>query len=109
MTEIILYTLAGMWAVGADGAVVYLIFDSFNSLVFRTFSALILIPLWAICGLGPIALIHHKNGPILATLLKSEWQCTSSHKEQSTSFVASGNVMIPITSTNDVCDSFGRR
>lgn len=92
MTEIILYTLAGMWAVGAAGAVVYLIFDSFNSLVFRTFSALIL-----------------KNGPILATLLKSEWQCTSSHKEQSTSFVASGNVMIPITSTNDVCDSFGRR
>lgn len=106
----LLYLLAAMWAIGtiwlAAGAVLEL-----TSTPLEAIGAwCIVLPLWALIGVGPIALIHHENGPELATLLKSEWQCAASHQVTSTAYVNSGgNVMTPIESSSTVCDLYSRK
>lgn len=39
---------------------------------------------------------------------KREWTCAASHREPVTTYDRSGNVMVPITSYQRVCDSYGR-
>lgn len=43
------------------------------------------------------------------TLVKAEWNCTASHEETTTFYNKVGNVMVPMTTTNDVCDKYERR
>lgn len=97
-----------MWAIGSFGVIAYCLYDMIESIPGRIIGALIAIPIWVFFGLTPMALIHHEEGPQLATLLKSDWHCASSHQETNTTYVQSGKVMVPITSTTDVCDVYGR-
>ena len=41
-------------------------------------------------------------------LRKDEWTCIQSHKESVTTYVKSGEVMVPIATWHDVCDIYGR-
>jgi hypothetical protein len=108
MGTTLLYLLAAAWAVGTLGGVFMFLRDMCETAIGRVFGACIGVPIWAVLGLGPVALVQHESGPVLATLLKSEWRCTASHAETTTSFVKSGDVMVPITSTTNVCDAYGR-
>jgi len=40
---------------------------------------------------------------------KREWACSASHREPTTTYVKSGNVMIPVTSHHTVCDLYARK
>lgn len=40
------------------------------------------------------------------TLKKAEWHCTASHPETTTTYVMSGKIAIPITTTNTVCNQW---
>ena len=42
-------------------------------------------------------------------LTKADWTCTASVREQSTTYVKSGPVMNPITSTYDACVEYRRK
>lgn len=44
------------------------------------------------------------------SLRKDTWGCTASHVETSTTLVNYGNnVLVPVTSTDNVCDQWSRR
>jgi len=103
------YVLATLWAVGLFAVCVYFTQDICNTNIGKFFTACLLLPIWVIMGLAPFAFIHHQTGDVEATLLKSEWQCSGGHNETSTSFVQSGKVMVPITSTHFVCDQYNRK
>lgn len=104
----VLYTLAAMWALGTAGVAIYFVVEEVTFAITKVIVTLLLIPMWFVIGVIPLTYVHEKSGPKLATLLKSEWQCVNSHSEQSTTYVQSGKVMVPVTSTTDVCDAYGR-
>lgn len=108
---IILYALAGFWAIGITGGFWWIIFtdEVFDNWVARFFALCIATPIWLLLTLYPFALVHQESGPTLATLLKSEWHCTGSKMVQSTTYSLVGNVMVPITSTSDVCVKYERK
>lgn len=106
---IALYILAAMWAIGALGGAAVLAYTLSESWPARAIWSLILIPVWALAGLGPLLIIHSETGPVLATLQKSEWVCAASHTSTSTSYVMVGRVATPVTSESQVCDQYVRR
>lgn len=105
---VILYVLAAMWAIGTLIVVGYFLNDMCDTRIGTAVGWCVVLPLWVLMGLGPIAFIKHESGPELASLLKSDWQCTAAHQETSTTYVSSGKVLTPITSTSTVCDQYGR-
>ena len=105
---IIVWILGAMWAVGSLAAIGYFLFDMCETKPGLVVGWLLGIPIWTLCGLGPLALINHESGPQLATLLKSEWHCSSAHEETTTTYVQVGKAMVPSTSTTSVCDAYGR-
>lgn len=67
--------------------------------------------LWPACCLLaalPWAMVSSDQSPDI-TLKKSEWACTESINRATTTYVRSGNVMVPITSNSQVCDQYSRR
>lgn len=46
--------------------------------------------------------------PILATLKKSEWECTASHTERYTTTMLIGKITVPMQNTRTVCDRYER-
>lgn len=40
------------------------------------------------------------------SLKKSEWTCTHSHRVTTTTYVMSGKVIVPITTTDNICDNY---
>lgn len=56
----------------------------------------------------PWTIIEQETGPDLTTLKKGEWVCTAKHTTTSTTYVQSGNVMVPMVSEIDVCDQYTR-
>lgn len=42
-------------------------------------------------------------------LRSSQWRCAKSHKSQSTALIPAGKVMMPVTTTQQVCDRYERR
>lgn len=105
------YILAAAFAVGLLGATVALTRMAAEDFGFigGGICAALVGPLAALLAAAPFALIAHESGPKLATLLQSDWQCTAAHQETTTSYVQTGKVMVPVTSTSNVCDSYGRR
>ena len=57
---------------------------------------------------GGAAIITYKPGPTF-TLSRADWTCVKSHQVESTAYVKSGSVMVPITSTSEECDNYVRR
>lgn len=57
----------------------------------------------------PWTLIAQEQSPDLATLKKNEWFCTAHHTVVTTTMVMSGKVMVPVTSSHQVCDQYNRR
>lgn len=108
---ILCYVLATLWALGLLGCVIWGCLNDFmfDSWIGRTIWLLICLPLWVTFGLGPFALIEHEAGPVEATLLKSEWQCSASHQETATSMIMVGKVMVPTTITSNVCDQYNKK
>lgn len=104
----ILYALASMWALGTLAACLYVCFDMADSVLGRVAALCVLLPMWVVLGLVPFAVIQHEHGPELATLLRSEWHCASSHQETTTTFVMAGKVTVPATTTSEVCDVYAR-
>lgn len=107
-TQIILYSLATMWACGTFVGMCYMVYDIFHGVAGRFVGALIGLPLWAALGFYPFAFIPHASGPVLAKLLESEWQCSSSHAETSTFYHQIGNTLVPLSTTTNVCDVYSR-
>jgi hypothetical protein len=106
--SILFYILGAMWAIGSLSVGACMVNDTCNSRHERVVGWLILLPFWAIVGVGPLELIRYESGPELATLLRSEWHCSAAHQETSTTYVKSGDVLVPMTSTSNVCDQYGR-
>lgn len=106
----VLYALAGLFTIGCVvgplGCAVYVFRDGE-----RMIAALIFFIVWPVaCLLGalPWGLIADAKSPDLATLKKSDWICSASHPETTTTYVKSGNVLTPITSHRQVCDQYSR-
>ena len=55
----------------------------------------------------PFVIYADSQSPTFS-LKKSDWGCSHTHIEQSTTYVMSGQVMIPITSQENVCDQYSR-
>lgn len=66
-------------------------------------------PIGVLLAVLPWAFWGQQTSPTLATLKKNEWFCTQSHPVTTTTYVQSSRVMVPITSTNRVCDQYNRR
>jgi hypothetical protein len=107
----ILYFLAVLWAGGTLGACIAMGMDRYvaDTAIGKTIFFAIVLPVWCILGVGPIFLIKHETGPELAVLLRSDWECSASHNVTSTTYVQSGKIMVPMTSTHSVCDLYGRK
>jgi hypothetical protein len=45
----------------------------------------------------------------LVTLKKNAWQCLGSHESTTTTFIQSGSTQIPVNTTVQVCDVYGRK
>ena len=101
------YTLAGLWAAGTLGVMVYMISALAGDVVGKLVGHAIGIPIWVLLGLGPIAVVHHESGPSFE-LLRPEWACTATHVETTTTYIQSGNVMVPSTTSHTVCDAYAR-
>lgn len=106
---IALYILAVMWAIGSGTGAAIAVSEVFDSWFSRALWALVIIPMWAMVGLGPLLVVHSETGPVLATLQKSEWVCGASHTSTSTSYVIVGKAATPVTSESQVCDQYVRR
>ena len=48
------------------------------------------------------------QSPTIA-LRKTEWECTGTRQESTTTYVQSGKVMVPITTYHDVCVEYTKR
>lgn len=106
---IILYGLAGLWAIGTLGALVFMMFDTIQSWMGACVYWCICLPLWVIMGLGPIALLKQESGPELAVLLESEWKCTAAHTTSVPITNMVGKVPVTTMSTQTVCDQYNRK
>ena len=42
-------------------------------------------------------------------LYKNQWTCSQSHREDTTMYVQTGKVLVPITSHDKVCDQWTRK
>lgn len=42
-------------------------------------------------------------------LYKNQWTCSQSHREDTTMYVQSGKVLVPVTSHEKVCDQWTRK
>lgn len=103
------YALMLMWFLGCLGALwamLYYLWDE-GSHVATIVLGLIGVPAALVIGALPYGLYLDSSGPTIE-LQKSEWSCTRAHKETTTSYVMSGKVMVPITTTDDVCDAYER-
>lgn len=102
------YALAALWAAGTFGACLFTLMDDVFSGAAKAVGSAILLPVWVLFGLGPLAVIQHESGPELTTLLKSEWHCAASHSETSTTYMMVGKVLVPSVHTTNVCDLYAR-
>lgn len=105
-----LYALAALWAIGCiHGALLFTVFmfDDEGPAV-GVVCGCISIPLAVILALVPFAMISDSNDPHMS-LNKTEWVCMNSRTIPVTTYVKSGNVMVPITSYQKVCDQYNRK
>jgi hypothetical protein len=65
-------------------------------------------PIGCLFATLPWAFISEQKSPDLATLKKNEWRCSTSHTVVSTTYVMSGKVMIPITSSHQECNQYDK-
>lgn len=110
----IVYTLSALWSIGCAGAFI----AGFRAVWSEHYGgfpwgAMLMLfglglPLCFIMGILPWSFIAYEQSPTLATLKKSEWVCTAEHPETTTTYIQSGKVMVPMTSTHMVCDQYGR-
>ncbi len=71
------------------------------------FISVAIIALIGFCIIAPFAIWKDSQRPTFE-LKKDDWTCARAHQEQTTTYVKSGSVMIPVTSTYDVCDMYKR-
>jgi hypothetical protein len=100
-----LYVLSAMWALGLLAGLLFMIFEC-ETVLGRIFMTLVGLPVLVLLAGLPFAFIVHETGPVLVTLLKSEWHCSASHQETTTTYIQVGKVMVPSTTTHDVCDQY---
>lgn len=102
---IIVYILAGLWSLGCLIGLLALcasmVFDYggpnwFGLALSLTFG----IPVAFLLGIAPWALLAYQASPDLVTLKKVDWACSAS--VESTTYVQSGNVLVPVTSEDCV-------
>jgi hypothetical protein len=110
MIEVFLTILGTMWFIGCFGLPLYGVLTLWNDGENGMALALLLIgwPIGVFMGALPWAFYADAQDPHLS-LNKTEWVCTSRHSQTTTTFVMSGKVMIPITSTRQVCDQYTHR
>jgi hypothetical protein len=106
----IFYVLAAMWTLGCIGAVIAVtgLLWTDGSRIPAFLCLATGLPVAVVCGALPWVIAADEAGPDLATLTKDEWRCTAQHTRTSTSYIMSGKVLVPVTSTHEVCDQYGR-
>lgn len=107
---VVLYILAAMFSLGCAAATVWLLYTLWQeeSPVAAVIAGLIGVPLAVFLVALPFFIIAKRNSPVLATLHKGEWTCTAMHHATTTTYVMSGKVLIPITTSHSVCDEYRR-
>jgi len=66
-------------------------------------------PITIVIGALPWLAYADSQSPVLATLHKNEWLCAASHSVTTTTYVKSSNVLVPMTTTHQVCDQYARK
>lgn len=100
----VLNTLAYFWAIGTFLILVCIFFEMAEGILEKLVTFFIGVPVWCLFAAMPFGYIEYVRGPKLATLLKSEWQCTTQHIEPT--FSTSGKVLVP--AATPVCDVYER-
>jgi hypothetical protein len=102
--------LAVMWSAGCFGLPLWAAWSLWDDYEQGMAIAVLLIgwPLAVIVGILPWAAYADSQDPHIS-LNKTEWVCTARHSMTTTTFVMSGKVMVPITSTHQVCDQYNRK
>lgn len=78
----------------------------------KALSLLLLCIVWPLCiilAFIPWQFYIQEKSPDLVTLKKNEWFCSQQHSEVTTSMIMTGKVMVPVTTTHEVCDQYNRR
>lgn len=112
----IIYTLSALWSIGCLALFLFIL----KQVVFPGYGegpnwlgiVMVLglaLPIIVLIGLLPWAYIEYDKSPDLATLKKAEWWCSVEHPETTTTYVQSGKVMVPVTTTTMVCDQYNKR
>lgn len=83
-------------------------FDFLMDKVMPWFVGLILVVAVGMVLLIPVALYAEYKAEKFY-LRKDQWTCTASRLETSTTYIQSGNVMVPITSTHKHCTQWSER
>ena len=105
------YLLTTLWSLGCFGLPLWAAWslwdDGDNGLAVAI--GLMAWPIGCLLAVLPWAFISEAQSSDLATLKKNEWFCSQSHPVTTTTYVKSGSVMVPVTSTHQVCDQYNRR
>lgn len=106
-----IYLLSALWSIGCIGLVVWCVvwlFDEEGPLI-AFFIGCVALPIGVLLAVLPWAAIEDASSPDLVTLKKNAWFCSASHTVVTTTMVASGKVMVPVTTSHQVCDRYDRR
>jgi hypothetical protein len=106
---IFLAILGVMWSVGCFLLPLWAVWTMFDEGDTGLAAAMLLIgfPICVLLGCLPWAFYAEEQDPKLH-LNKTHWSCTASHNQTTTTYVMSGKIMVPITSTQRVCDQYSR-
>lgn len=102
--------LAVLWSAGCTLGPVFMAAYAWREgdYGFAAAFATILFPVGAVFAAAPWLMYADTQSPVLATLHKNAWQCGASHTETTTTYVKSGNVLVPMTTQHQVCDQYVR-
>jgi hypothetical protein len=107
--SIIIYALCAVWAVGCLLGAAYLTKALHEeSPVVGVIVGCCSIPFALVLGILPAGIYHDSQSPTVE-LHKANWTCTSSHDEAVTTYIKSGNVLMPMTTHHRECDAYERK
>ena len=96
-----------IWSILVTGGIIYLCFNTLREDIgLGVLFVIIGVLLFLLVVILPFAYLKEQESPILATLHKGSWVCSQTKEVVSTSFMQSGNVMIPITTTSEGCTAY---
>lgn len=107
----LIYFLATLWALGWVVLPLWAALWQWNENEkgMSVFIVTVIWPLDCVLSFMPWAFISEAQSDNLALLKKNEWYCSQPRSHTTTTLDLSGKTMVPVTTTQQVCDQYQRK